>query len=151
MKRSKTRPLIRVLEWIDAARHRARAGRLPAYRAAGMRGEDLAQRLLQRMGYRVVARNYRGMSGGEIDIVAWDGPQLVFVEVKSRATDEYGEPDRAIDGLKRALIRRGADAYCRRLDLALEDIRFDVVNVVFGPPVRLELLRDAFSLREPFA
>src|SRR5450432_3006906 len=59
-------------------------------------GEDLAHRFLRRQGYTVVARNYRSGSGaGEIDIVAFDKQDLVFIEVKTRASDEFGSPDRA--------------------------------------------------------
>jgi putative endonuclease len=62
----------------------------------GRIGEDLAHRYLRRRGYTVIARNYRTRSGsGEIDIVAWNGPTLVFIEVKTRQTDEYGSPDRS--------------------------------------------------------
>ena len=64
----------------------------------GRVGEDLAHRYLRAHGCTIVARNYRPRSGGgEIDLVAWHGGKLLFVEVKTRASEEFGTPDRAVD------------------------------------------------------
>src|SRR5512138_1390132 len=99
----------------DRLRQWARRRCWPADQAAGRLGEDLAHRLLRRSGYRVVARNWRPRSGaGEIDIVAWDGATLAFVEVKTRGTEEFGAPDRAIDAEKREALIRSARDYTRR-------------------------------------
>ena len=66
--------------------------------AWGARGEDLAHRFLQKLGYIVVARNWRAEDGsGELDLVAWDGPSLVVVEVKTRASTDFGLPEEAVD------------------------------------------------------
>src|SRR5512135_3281783 len=96
-----------LLRLADLARHRARLKLWSPDQASGRRGEDLAHRFLRERGFQVIARNYRPRGGGgEIDLVCRDGATLVFVEVKSRRTAEYGEPDRAIDDAKRmALIR----------------------------------------------
>jgi putative endonuclease len=145
------RPLLSLLELSDSLRHWARKDRLVSTLASGLRGEDLAHRFLQRAGLRVVARNHRGFGGGEVDIIAWDGSTLAFVEVKSRATDEFGDPERAIGGLKQALLRRAAHDYCRTANLPISIVRFDVVAIVFGPPFSIEYRRDTFSLREPVA
>lgn len=111
----------------------------------GRMGEDLAHRFLRRHGCTVVARNYRTMSGsGEIDLVVWQGPVLVFVEVKTRATNEFGEPDRAVDAEKEGRLRRAARDYARRAGVDWGKTRFDVVNVTLGRPARVEWLRDAF-------
>ena len=60
----------------------------------GRMGEDLAHRFLRARGCTVVARNYRPLSGsGEIDLVVWDGGKLVFVEVKTRSSAEFGPPE----------------------------------------------------------
>ena len=70
----------------------------------GRIGEDLAHRHLRRNGCTVVARNYRVPSGGgEIDIVAWDKDKLAFVEVKTRATADFGQPEVAVDSEKHEL------------------------------------------------
>jgi len=129
----------------DWLRHRARARIWSPDMASGRRGEDLAHRFLQRRGFRVVARNYRARSGaGEIDLVAWDGDTLAFVEVKARRTEEHGTPDRAVDAEKRQALRRTAREYARRARIDWGRVRFDVVNVVFGDCPALSHIPDAF-------
>lgn len=129
----------------DRLRHRARVSRGVSDLTQGRRGEDLAHRFLRRQGFTVVARNYRTRSGsGEIDLIGWERDYLVFVEVKSRATDEFGSPDRAVDSEKQARIERAARDYVRRAGADWECVRFDIVNVLLARPPRLELVRDAF-------
>jgi len=129
----------------DRLRHLARRRRWPADQATGRLGEDLAHRLLRRHGYRVVARNWRPRSGaGEVDLVAWEGATLAFVEVKTRGSEDFGAPDRAIDEEKQAALARAARDYSRRAGVSWECVRFDVVNVILDRPPRLELRRDAF-------
>ncbi|MEZ5351127.1 MAG: YraN family protein [Bryobacteraceae bacterium] len=131
---------------LDDVRHRARRGRWHADLAAGRRGEDLAHRFLERRGMTVVARNYKTPSGGaEVDLIAWDGGDLVFIEVKSRATEEHGAPDRAIGDAKRRKIIYAALDYVRRTGLEHPSVRFDVVNVVFERPDGIAHFRDAFA------
>lgn len=120
--------------------------------ATGRRGEDAAQRLLQRAGMTVVARNHRTRSGsGETDLIAWDGDTLVFVEVKSRTSDNFGPPDRAIDDEKRRKLVNSALDYARRADIPLSRIRFDVVNVVFSTPPAVAHHRDVFTVSAVFS
>ena len=112
----------------------------------GRIGEDLAHRYLRRHGCTVVARNYRTRSGsGEVDIVAWHGPTLVFVEVKTRRSQEYGSPDRAVDAEKQYRIQRAADDYARRAGVLPERMRFDIVSVTLGQVTQIDWMRDAFS------
>jgi putative endonuclease len=112
----------------------------------GRLGEDLAYRYLRRHGCTVIARNYRTRSGsGEIDIVAWQGPALVFVEVKTRQTDEYGAPSGAVDTEKQQRLRLAARDYARRAGTPPECMRFDVVSVVLGRAPKIEWSRDAFE------
>jgi putative endonuclease len=111
----------------------------------GRVGEDLAHRYLRRGGCTIVARNYRTPSGsGEIDLVARHGPITVFVEVKTRSTAEFGEPDRAVDAEKRRRLTRAARHYALRTGLEWDQTRFDIVSVVLERPVRIAWLRDAF-------
>jgi Holliday junction resolvase-like predicted endonuclease len=70
---------------------------------------------------------------------------LVFVEVKSRATDEFGTPDRAVDPEKQAHIERAGREYARRAGVDWDTVRFDIVNVLLTRPPQVELLRDAFG------
>jgi len=116
----------------------------------GERGEDIAHRWLRSRGFTVVARNWRPPEGGgELDIVAWERDELVFVEVKARLSN-LSAPERAIDPDKIRALRRAARAYVRRaLPHGAEPqesneetrIRFDVVTI-FGNEV--DHLRDAF-------
>jgi putative endonuclease len=111
----------------------------------GRLGEDLAHRHLRRYGCTVVARNYRVPSGkGEIDIVAWHGEKLVFVEVKTRASAEFGAPEVAVDLEKRGHVMRAARDYVRRADIPWERVRFDIVSIVLLPTPAIEWLQDAF-------
>ena len=97
----------------------------------GRIGEDLAHRYLRKHGCTVVARNYRPPSGpGEIDLVAWEGDRLVFVEVKTRASEEFGAPESAVDAEKRMRLLWAATEYARRAGVAWEKTRFDIVSVL---------------------
>lgn len=129
-------------EALDKLRdHRRRRLWNPAH-AAGRRAEDLAHRYLQRHGYIVVARNYRLPSGdAEADIVAWEGDTLAIVEVKSRESAEYGPPERAISQAKRAHMTRVAREFAARTATPWEQVRLDVLTVVFADPPQIELYR----------
>ena len=130
----------------DRARHRARMRRWDPAQAAGRRGEDLAHRYLERRGFTVVARNYRPPSGGgEIDLVAWQGDTLVFVEVKSRGNDEYGAPDRNVNQEKRAALLRAGRDYARRASVPWERVRFDLLSILFTEPLSINHRADAFT------
>jgi putative endonuclease len=129
----------------DRARQLRERQTLSPEAALGRRGEDVAHRYLRNSGYMVVARNYRP-SGGEVeaDIVARQGDTVIFVEVKSRASGEYGSPDRAIGGEKQKNIVRAARAYATRAGIEWSQVRFDVISVVFTDPPSITHLQDAF-------
>jgi putative endonuclease len=130
----------------DWLRHTARRRFWNPDLALGRRGEDLAHRYLRREGFLIVARNYRLAAGdAEADLIAWEGEHLVFVEVKSRRSSEYGLPERAIGEEKRAHLLRVAREYARKTSTPWERVRFDVVTVVFDQPPQLQLFRNAFS------
>lgn len=113
---------------------------------SGRQGEDLAHRYLRRRGCTIVARNYRPRAGGgEIDLIAWEGEILAFVEVKTRATADYGTPDRAVDSDKERFLRRAARDYARRAGIDWSRVRFDIVSIVLGKPPRIDWIPDAFS------
>lgn len=95
----------------------------------GRHGEQLAVDHLEARGMRVLDRNWRcGL--GEIDIVARDGADTVFVEVKTRTTHDYGHPFEAITPIKLARLRRLAVAWCEATDAAVARIRIDAVAVL---------------------
>jgi putative endonuclease len=120
-----------------------RRGDSPA--AEGILGEDLAHRFLRGKGCTVVARNYRPASGkGEVDLIARHGNALVFVEVKTRATGEFGAPERAVDEEKQHHLARVAQEYSVRAGVEWNMVRFDIVAVTLERPARIEWIRDAF-------
>jgi putative endonuclease len=136
-----------MLSFFDYLRHRARKRRWSADLATGRRGEDLAHRYLQRKGFKIVARNYRLSAGdAEADVIGWQGEELVFVEVKTRRSDEYGPPDRAVGEEKRVHLRRVAREYVRKSKTPWDRVRFDVVNVILGDPPKVEWLPGAFKI-----
>jgi putative endonuclease len=110
----------------------------------GKAGEDLACAELERRGYAILARRYR-RRGGELDIVARDGPTLVFVEVKSRGGRDFGDGCEAVTPLKQRRIAALALDYMARHRLHECPCRFDVVSVMLedGAP-RVEVYQNAF-------
>jgi len=124
----------------------------------GSRGEALALEHLDRAGYRIVAANFSVPIGrntrdvivtAEIDIVAYDGPTLCFIEVKTRASDEFAPPQVNVDRRKRRQIARAARGYRRMLGLMNAAYRYDVLTVVLTKEaeenVRIELFRNFWT------
>ena len=124
----------------------------------GRRGERLAAEHLLAQGYKLVASNFRLPVGrnrrgavvrAEIDLVAYDGPVVCFVEVKTRASDRFAAPEANVDLRKQRQVTRAARAYRRTLGLTRAPYRYDVVSVLLPPPddegdapaPRLELFR----------
>ncbi|MFN2497781.1 MAG: YraN family protein [Pyrinomonadaceae bacterium] len=107
----------------------------------GRRGEKFAAAYLQQFGYRIVATNFALPVGRnrlgvpinvEIDLVAYQGETLCFVEVKSRASDWFAPPQVNVDRRKQRQIARAARAYRRMFGLIGEPYRYDVITIVFG-------------------
>ena len=125
------------------------AGRLEL----GRRGEELAAAYLLKAGYRIVAANFsipvgRNRLGAqievEIDLVAYEGETLCFIEVKSRASDWFAPPEANVDRRKQRQVARAARAYRRMFGLAGAPYRYDVVTVILpaeedrsGPDIQL--------------
>jgi putative endonuclease len=136
----------RLYEFADLLRQHGRLRHMDEDQALGRRGEDIAQRFLQRAGIIIVDRNYRMASGaGELDLVGWEGDTLVFVEVKARGTDAYGAPDRAIGPKKEFNLVRAAREYARHAEVPWQNVRFDVVSIVFNTPPTVTHVRDVFG------
>jgi len=112
----------------------------------GKTGEDLACRELERRGYAIIARRYR-RRGGELDIVARDGPTIVFVEVKTRDGRQYGDAAESVTWIKRRRMARLALDYVTRHRLTECPCRFDVVSIHLenGRPL-VEVYKNAFDL-----
>jgi len=107
---------------------------------------------LRRKDYKILYRNFRGRTGGEIDIVCRDRDTLVFVEVKTRTREDFGRPFDAVDRKKKKRISSGGLAWLRLLGDPDILFRFDVVEVILAEDAepRLEHLQNAFSLSEPY-
>ena len=120
----------------------------------GRAGEALAARHLRKHRYKVLFRNFRAARGGEVDIVCRDKScnTLVFVEVKTRASTEFGRPGEAVKEEKQHLIARGALAWLRMLDNPQVMFRFDIVEVVMkaGAKPEITIIPNAFPLPEPY-
>jgi putative endonuclease len=117
-----------------------------ARQTLGKIGEDLACKELERRGYAILTRRYRRRVG-ELDIVARDGGTLVFVEVKTRDSLEFGSGGEAITALKRRRMAVVADEYLVSHRLTGCACRFDVVAIDFqkGVPV-IEIYMNAFGV-----
>ena len=127
----------------------------------GRRGEELAIEHLTRLGYRVVVTNFSVPIGrnrrdtlinAEIDVVAYDGPTLCFIEVKARASDDFAPPHVNVDLRKRRQIVRAARAYRAMFGLMNASYRYDVVTVVSPSTAkpeddqpRIELLKNFWT------
>lgn len=113
----------------------------------GRAGEEYAARYLRRLGFRIVARGVR-YARGELDLVAWDGSTLVFVEVKTRISGRRGLPSEAVDQRKQRRMTRAAMLYLKQHRLLDHPCRFDVVAIVWPPSSRqpeIKLIRNAFE------
>jgi len=97
----------------------------------GKLGEDLACEELRRRGYAILDRRYRTRFG-EIDIIAREAGDVVFIEVKARAGDEFGGGAAAVTGWKQRRIGQMATDFLARRGLLDQPCRFDVVTVDFG-------------------
>ncbi|HMN23200.1 MAG: YraN family protein [Ignavibacteriaceae bacterium] len=101
-------------------------------RDIGKEGEDIAAKYLIEKGFNIIARNYHYSTKGEIDIIANDKNQLVFIEVKSRINLEYGEPEYAINPKKIRQIKKMAELYLFDKEIEEADCRFDIVAIILG-------------------
>ncbi|MEK7616786.1 MAG: YraN family protein [Patescibacteria group bacterium] len=100
---------------------------------SGGHGENLACEYLKKEGYKILERNYR-IRGGEIDIVAMDGEYLVFVEVKTRWSHEYGEPSESMTPWKIKALLKTAQFYLLKINWGDGPYRLDFVSVDFADP-----------------
>ena len=138
------------LAWV--ARKRGRSDDLAPHLATGIEGEDAALFHLRRKGYTVVARRWSsGEMPGDVDLIAWQGPWLCFIEVKTRTAHDMAAAEVSVDAAKRATLRKLAGHYVRQLPMkASPPVRFDVVSVYLVPGKEKEFVHfeGAFGWRE---
>lgn len=125
------------LDWL--AERVGRGSALPLHLQVGLEGEDAAYFHLLNNGYTVVARRWSaGDVPGDVDVVAWQGTLLCFIEVKTRSTHDATPAEAAVDSHKRHTLRRLGRRYVRQLPQeTMPQVRFDVVSVYLesGEPV----------------
>ena len=142
-----THATIRVLDWL--AERTLPPDRLPPHQITGRKGEEAAYFYLRRLGYVMVARNFRSpRRRGDIDLIAWHKGILCFIEVKTRTTRDVKPAEAAVDREKQRQLRLVAREYLHHMPPSC-DWRFDVVSVYFGTapsPPQFELFQDAYAL-----
>ena len=123
--------------------------RIPPHQKTGQRGEEAAYFHLRRLGYVMVARNYRSAGcRGEIDLIGWDRDVLCFVEVKTRTTRDVKPAEAAVDYSKQRELARTARQYLRHIPRSCQ-WRFDVVSVYYDQTAsspQFELFKNAFPV-----
>jgi len=124
---------------------------LPVHLQRGRLGEAAARRHLRRRGLKFLTANFRS-ARGEIDLIFRDADCLVFVEVKTRSSEEWVRPASAVDARKRRLITRTALDYLKLLHHPTVPIRFDVVEVLLadGSVRQVRHLPNTFTLSRPY-
>jgi len=124
----------------------------PAHLITGLDGERAAFFFLRRKGYVVVARRWSaGNLPGDIDLIAWQGPLLCFIEVKTRTAHDITPAEVAVDSHKRSVLRRLAQRYIRQSPAASQpNARFDVVSVYLipGKPPEIVHFENSFGWGE---
>jgi putative endonuclease len=135
LKRVRVNCMERALTGLDRlAALRGREDTTPAHLTVGLNGEDAAYFHLERKGYTVVARRWSaGNLPGDVDLIAWTGSLLCFIEVKTRSERDATPAESAVDSHKRATLRRLASSYVRQLPQeTAPQVRFDVISVYLG-------------------
>lgn len=123
------------------ARRRGAEAPLAPHLSVGVEGENAAFFHLRRKGYVVVARRWSsGDTPGDVDLIAWHGPMLCFVEVKARTARDASPAEIAVDSHKRNTLRRLARRYIRQLpQQETPPVRFDVLSVYLVPGKETEI------------
>jgi putative endonuclease len=144
-----THTIVKALDRTAAA-----LGRVPkraTHLRTGASGEELAYFHLRKLGYTMVARNFRSpRRKGEIDLIGWNDGVLCFIEVKTRSAPQLAPAEAAVDVAKRKELRYVAREYLRRLHSNDGEpaYRFDVISVyLHEKPARFELTKAAFPIR----
>lgn len=135
LKRMRLALLESALESLDRLAEWRGRDAMPAHLRIGFRGEDAAFFYLRRKGYTVVARRWSsGQAPGDVDLIAWQGELLCFIEVKTRTARDMSPAESAVDRNKQFNLRRLARAYVRQLPgTEPPQMRFDVISVYLVP------------------
>lgn len=116
---------------------------LPIHIIRGQKGEDLAASYLQQRGYKIIERNWK-YKNKEIDIIAYEGQTLVFVEVKTRNGTSFGYPEEFVNSKKQRNIIFASEQYLWE-SRHKGEIRYDIVAIILKENnTEIELIKDAF-------
>ncbi|EKE03133.1 MAG: hypothetical protein ACD_20C00251G0004 [uncultured bacterium] len=114
--------------------------------ATGKLGEDIATEYLTKRGFKILEKNWRYSRYGEIDIIAVDQKTLVFIEVKTRSTINYGHPSEAINKNKLDKIRTLAGIYLNEhTKLKFSQYRFDAVGIILNKEPEITYYKDIYQ------
>jgi|AntAceMinimDraft_17_1070374.scaffolds.fasta_scaffold05839_6 putative endonuclease len=109
----------------------------------GKKGEEIAREYLQKKRYKIIANNWR-FGKDEIDIIATKNNFLIIVEVKTRRTNYFGEPETAVTQKKQKFLIRATQAYIKQNNVNTET-RFDIIAItVVSGKYRINHIKDAF-------
>lgn len=112
----------------------------------GNSGEEIASAYLENLGYKILVRNFQCRQG-EIDIIALDNDEFVFVEVKTRTNKMYGEAVEAVNNIKKLHIWKTAEYYIYLKHLEDKTIRFDVIEVyLYNNEIKINHIKQALEM-----
>lgn len=112
----------------------------------GKKGEGLAVQYLERQGYKIIEKNWRYSRLGELDLIAEKGDTLVFIEVKTRTSSEYGHPTEVIVPKKLNRMRNLAEIYINGLSSSnYKNFRMDLVAILIGAETEITHIKDILS------
>ncbi len=111
----------------------------------GKAGEAIAVNYLQKLGFKILEKNWRYSRLGEIDIIAEDNNALVFIEVKSRTSHQFGHPFESVDEKKLGKIKRLAEIYLtQKTNTNYDSCRFDLVGILLKEKPEITYLKNIY-------
>lgn len=117
---------------------------MASHNKKGIQGEEQAVKYLIAKGYEIIEQNWR-FKRFEIDIITKHGNELVFVEVKTRSSEEFGEPEESVNHKKQRHLLEGANYYIEHYEIDL-NCRFDVIAIILNnEQVKINHIESAFS------
>lgn len=108
----------------------------------GLKGEEIACNYLKKLGWKILEKNFRYSKYAEIDIIAKETNTIVFVEVKTRTTSNFGHPFEAINTKKINNIYKATLSYLQSTQERYEDYRIDIISILGNPNPKIEHIKN---------